>query len=181
MYTSFLLGKGSLSERAGLPPYIRQLADQWHHDVSSGKSLHRHAKPSTAPTTTRSTEAGCDRRSQRTTIGRSRGEQVAMWFDTSAFRESAGRSRERPFRFGTSGRHTVIGPGINNWDFAAYKDFPINERSAYPVPDRVFQHSESSDLLESWAHSRYAPIRAGSCVRPQTDSGEIQFALKLYF
>ena len=32
-----------------------------------------------------------------------------------------------PDRFGNAGRSTVIGPGINNWDMAVFKNFAITE------------------------------------------------------
>ncbi len=49
--------------------------------------------------------------------GRSRGEQIASWFNTAAFAINA------PGTFGSVGRNTLYGPGIANVDFSAFKKF----------------------------------------------------------
>lgn len=51
---------------------------------------------------------------------------VKQWFDTGAFRENRPADTVNgPFRFGNAGRHIVIGPGLVNWDFAAYKELHL--------------------------------------------------------
>ncbi len=54
---------------------------------------------------------------------RSRGEQIARWFNTDAFRENALGT------FGTLGRNTERGPGLATVDFSTFKNFamPFNE------------------------------------------------------
>ncbi len=103
-----------------------------------------------------------------------------MWFDTSAFVENRPADPVNgPFRFGTSGRHTVIGPGIHNWDFAAYKDFRFNERS------RIQFRTEFFNILNrpifSNPGSTLGTPQFGRISSTSNDSREIQFALKLYF
>ena len=51
--------------------------------------------------------------------GRSRGDQIFRWFDTTAFREPA------PGTYGTIGRNTVRGPGMFTVDFSAFKSFQM--------------------------------------------------------
>ena len=54
--------------------------------------------------------------------GRSRNALINGYFNTSAFTLAA------PGTFGTTGRNTLIGPGIINFDFAIFKDFALSER-----------------------------------------------------
>jgi hypothetical protein len=51
--------------------------------------------------------------------GRTRGEQILRWFDTTAFREPALGT------FGTIGRNTLRGPGSFGIDFSAFKSFQM--------------------------------------------------------
>ena len=83
-----------------------------------------------------------------------------------------------PFRFGNSGRHTVIGPGIQNWDFAAYKDFPFNERSRIQFRTEFFNLLNRPIFANPGATLGTAQF--GRLSATSTDSREIQFALKLY-
>lgn len=48
---------------------------------------------------------------------RSRGDQIAQWFNRAAFAQPA------PGTFGTIGRNTLRGPGLNTFDFSAFKNF----------------------------------------------------------
>jgi hypothetical protein len=61
---------------------------------------------------------------QPTTLdtGRSRSQVIQEYFNTAAFTLAA------PGTFGTTGRNTMIGPGIFNFDFAIFKNFPLSER-----------------------------------------------------
>lgn len=61
---------------------------------------------------------------QKTTLdtGRSNSQLISQYFNTSAFAIAA------PGTFGTVGRNTMRGPGIINFDFAIFKEFPISER-----------------------------------------------------
>jgi hypothetical protein len=54
--------------------------------------------------------------------GRGRQELITQYFNTAAFRGTSGL-------FGGAGRNGVYGPGVINWDFSAFKNFAITERS----------------------------------------------------
>ena len=43
-------------------------------------------------------------------------------FNTAAFVAAS------PFRWGSAGRNTVTGPGVNNWDFSLFKNFVFDEK-----------------------------------------------------
>jgi hypothetical protein len=47
---------------------------------------------------------------------------IDRFFNTNAFAQAA------PFRWGTAGRNTVIGPGSNNWDVSLFKSFAVDEK-----------------------------------------------------
>jgi hypothetical protein len=110
--------------------------------------------------------------------GRSTGQKVAEWFDTSAFLNYC-PGPNGPFNFGNAGWNIINGPGTNNWDFALYREFPITESK------RVEFRAESFNLLN---HANFG--QPGSTAGTPTfgeisstafDNREIQFALKIYF
>jgi len=111
---------------------------------------------------------------------RPRGEQVAQFFDTSAFLENRPADPVNgPFRFGNAGRHIVIGPGINNFDFAAYKDFPFGEQRRAQFRAEffnIFNHPIFANPGATLGTAQFGKISA-TAVEPR----EIQFAVKLYF
>ena len=111
---------------------------------------------------------------------RPRGQQVAQFFDTSAFRENRPADLVNgPFRFGSAGRHIVIGPGINNWDFAAYKDFRFTEqiRAQFRAEFfNIFNHPIFAQPGATLGTPQFGIISATS-----VDPRDIQFAMKLYF
>ena len=51
--------------------------------------------------------------------GRSRGEQIAQWFNKAAFAQPAFGT------YGTIGRNTLVGPGQATVDFSLFKRFPV--------------------------------------------------------
>ena len=103
-----------------------------------------------------------------------------MWFDTSAFRENRPADTVNgPFRFGNGGRHTVIGPGIHNWDFAVYKDFPIHERRRVQFRTEFF-NIMNRPIFANPGVTLGTP-QFGRISATSADPREIQFALKLYF
>jgi hypothetical protein len=63
--------------------------------------------------------------------GRSRGEQIAKWFNTAAFQPNA------PGTFGTLGRNTLVGPGLSNVDFSLFKEFPMPWRETHKLGFRA--------------------------------------------
>ncbi len=52
--------------------------------------------------------------------GRKRPDLINQYFNTSAFKAALNPT-------GTAGRNLVYGPGFVNWDFSAFKNFPITE------------------------------------------------------
>ena len=51
--------------------------------------------------------------------------KLDQWFNTSAFRQPLAGA------FGTEGRNTIVGPGIENWDMGVIKNFAITERANF--------------------------------------------------
>ena len=51
--------------------------------------------------------------------GRSRSQQVAEWFNTSAFKANALGT------YGSVGRDTLLSPGLENFDFSMIKNIPL--------------------------------------------------------
>jgi hypothetical protein len=111
--------------------------------------------------------------------GRSSGDQVNEFFNTSAF-VNVCPGENGPFTFGNSGRNNVIGPGVANWDFGMFKEFRLKGEST-----RLQFRSEFFNLFN---HPIFAqPGRTagtpqfGRIAGTSFDPREIQFALKLYY
>jgi len=111
---------------------------------------------------------------------RPRGEQVAKFFDTAAFRENRPADLVNgPYRYGTGGRHTVIGPGVMNWDFGIYKDFKITESKRVQFRTEFFNIMNRPNFSNPGVTLGTAQF--GRITATATDPRDIQFALKLYF
>ncbi|HYM06854.1 MAG TPA: hypothetical protein VEU11_09860 [Terriglobales bacterium] len=111
---------------------------------------------------------------------RHRGQQVAQFFDTSAFRVNQPPDPVNgPFRFGTEGRHVVIGPGINDFDFAAYKVFPFKETRQLQFRAEFFNIFNHPIFANPGA--TLGTLQFGRLSATTVDPRDIQFALKLYF
>lgn len=113
-----------------------------------------------------------------------------FWFDPSAFNcgsqitfDSNGNQIFDPngvplFTFGTLGRNTLRGPGINNWDLGITKRTKLTERTSVEF---------RAEFFNAWNHAQF--------LNPDTNGGSgtfgqisqtrgprlIQFALKLYY
>lgn len=111
--------------------------------------------------------------------GRSTGQKVAEWFDTSAFLNYC-PGPNGPFNFGNAGRNIVLGPGINDWDFGLYKRIPIQGESKYfefrTEAFNIFNHP----IFAQPGHTAGTP-QFGKIAGIPIDPREIQFALKSYF
>jgi hypothetical protein len=113
--------------------------------------------------------AGCNPnlpRSQRT---------VNHYFNTTCF------VRQQDGTFGTAGRNTIVGPGINNWDFSIFKEFKVNERSHIEFRAElfnVFNHPSFVDV--SLGTSVDSPSSYG-VITTARDGRDIQFGLKYIF
>jgi hypothetical protein len=107
------------------------------------------------------------------------GGSVSRWFDTNAFRENRpADSVNGPFRFGTAGRHIVIGPGLANLDFAAYKEFPVAERCRLQFRGEFFNslnHPSFGNPGATLGTPQFAVISSAG------DPRDIQFGLKLTY
>ncbi len=51
--------------------------------------------------------------------------KLNQWFNTAAY------SQPLAGAFGTEGRNTIVGPGIENWDMGVIKNFAITERANF--------------------------------------------------
>jgi len=111
---------------------------------------------------------------------RPRGQQVSQFFDTAAFKENRPADLVNgPFRFGSAGRHIVIGPGIANWDFATYKDFRFTEQRRLQFRAEFFNIFNRPIFAQPGA--TFGTPQFGRISATSVDSREIQFAAKLYF
>ena len=80
---------------------------------------------------------------------------------------------------GNAGRHSLVEPGINNWDLSVFKNIPINER---------VRTEFRAEFYNAWNHTQYGAPNAGLSPGSFGVIGGvlepprvIQFALKLLF
>jgi hypothetical protein len=101
------------------------------------------------------------------------------WFNTSVFHTYC-PGPSGPFNYGTSGRNPVVGPGINTWDFAIYRTFPIKGESK-----RLEFRAEAFNLFNhpifGQPGSTAGTSSFGEIGSTALDNREIQFGMKLYF
>jgi hypothetical protein len=106
--------------------------------------------------------------------GRSKDQQLAQWFDVSAF------VKNQPGKYGNSGRNILRAPGMSNWDLSLQKSFRLTERSRMQF---------RTDFLNAWNHANFAAPNANLAspstmgVINSTTGGArvIQMALKVQF
>ncbi len=106
--------------------------------------------------------------------GRARNQVISEYFNTSAFTLAA------PGTFGTSGRNILLGPGMVNFDFAIFKDFPISERLGriqfrneyFNIFNRVNLSQPDSNVSDGASFGQIFTAR---------DPRFVQFALKWIF
>lgn len=101
----------------------------------------------------------------------------------------------QPFgTFGNVARNTIIGPGVNSWDFSAFKNFSFTERTFLQFRFECFNcanHPNFSDpdmvlTADRLTSTGLAVPGSGAFgtitgTRPGIDMRELQFSLKLYF
>jgi hypothetical protein len=95
---------------------------------------------------------------------------IDHWFNTDAFALAA------RYQWGTAGRNTVIGPGINNWDFSAFKTFSLDEKRKLQFRAEffnLFNHAEFGFPGSSIATAQFG--RISSTTRDPRDT---QMSLK---
>jgi outer membrane receptor protein involved in Fe transport len=104
--------------------------------------------------------------------GNSRKSKIAKYFNTSAF------SLPALGTFGTSGRNTIYGPGIENFDGGLFKNIPIHEDKRLELRWEVFNVLNHTNLLNpnnSFSSSTFGRITSSSSSRV------MQIAAKLVF
>lgn len=104
--------------------------------------------------------------------GRSKGQEIAEFFNTDAFQPNALGT------FGNAGRNILIGPGIATFDWSLFKNIPITEGQTLQFRSEFFNLFNRTNLnqpvssLQSGAFGR---------IRSARDPRIIQFALKYIF
>jgi hypothetical protein len=105
---------------------------------------------------------------------------LARWFNTAAFAPAL------PGTFGTAGRNSVVGPSTWNVDFAAIKNFRINERHSVQFRCETFNtlnHPQwGNPNMGSWnTNTVTPPATFAKITTTSADMRQIQFALKYVF
>ncbi|HEV2177474.1 MAG TPA: carboxypeptidase regulatory-like domain-containing protein [Terriglobia bacterium] len=90
------------------------------------------------------------------------------------------------FTFGTLGRNTLRGPGINNWDLSLIKDTQITERQRIEIRAEffnAFNHAQFSNPDAGGFDGTFGQLVATRGHDSDTTSGAriIQFGIKYYF
>ncbi len=83
------------------------------------------------------------------------------------------------FTFGNLGRNVLIGPGFVNFDFGAYKNFPINERARFQFRAElfnIFNHNNWGQPGATVGTSTFGTITSSAA-----DARDVQLALRLQF
>jgi hypothetical protein len=103
---------------------------------------------------------------------RTRGEQVAQWFNTAAYRTNALGT------FGNSGRNTLIGPDFKSLNIGVHKNFQIKENFRVQLRGEAFNVLNNVNL-----NLPTATVGSGNFGRI-TSAGDpriLQFAVRLMF
>jgi len=95
------------------------------------------------------------------------------WFNTSAF------SFPPPYQFGTAGINTIIGPGINVFDFSLVKNTKISERHLIQFRAEFFNFFNHQNYGDP--NSTVDDPAFGTITSYRIPARDIQFALKYYF
>jgi hypothetical protein len=102
------------------------------------------------------------------------------WFNLAAFTNRQGFvAGTGPYRFGTSGRNVVIGPGITELDASLFKSFALTETSRLDFRSEFFNLPNHPILGQPG--STVGSTSYGAITSTRLDSRQIQFALKLVF
>lgn len=105
---------------------------------------------------------------------RSRGERIARWFNTDAFKENALGT------FGTLGRNTERGPGLATVDFSAFKNFPM----PYAESHRLEFRAEAFNIFNRANLNNPNTVRTSALFGRITTAGDpriLQFGLRYSF
>jgi hypothetical protein len=99
---------------------------------------------------------------------------VQQWFDTSCFADVT-----QPYTWGNARRGSVWGPGVVNFDLAAFKSFPLHEQRAIEFRAEFFNalnNAHFSNPVNSMSSGSFGQITS-TALPPR----EIQLGLKLLF
>jgi hypothetical protein len=103
-----------------------------------------------------------------------------VWFNKEAFvNRTDFVAGVGPYRFGTSGRNVVTGPGIAGLDFSAQKVFRITERSNLEFRSEFF--NLPNHPIFGLPGATVGTTAYGVISSTRVDSRQIQFGLKLRF
>ena len=97
---------------------------------------------------------------------------LTQWFNTAAF------ALPPIGTFGNAGNGIIRGPGINNWDFALYKNIPIRESLSAQFRAQffnVFNHPSFSGVDTGFGSPSFGQITSAR------DPRIIQFGMELQF
>jgi hypothetical protein len=81
-------------------------------------------------------------------------------------------------RPGNTGRNTARGPGLQRWDFSAFKNFRLAERLRLQFRSEffnIFNHTNFSTVASNLGAANFGQVTAAR------DPRIIQFGLKLYW
>jgi hypothetical protein len=102
----------------------------------------------------------------------------AMWFNTSCFSQPA------KFTYGTAGRNTVVGPGLDNFDATIQKEFPIRESMRLQFRADIFDLLNDPNFNAPVGSGRTFNSAANSSfgsITSALDPRDMQFSLRLAF
>ena len=106
---------------------------------------------------------------------RARREKIASYFNTAAFAQLPANALNP---YGNTSRNSIIGPGLINTDFSAFKNFPVLKRSTLQFRGELFNLFNNVNLANPNAvltSPLYGTISSSANARV------IQFALKYSF
>jgi len=97
---------------------------------------------------------------------------INKFIDTSCF-------AAQPFgRFGSTGRNVVLGPGLNNFDLSAFKEFRVTEKSKLEFRLEMFNAFNHAQFQAPLVWTAGTPARNNHC---GGDPRDIQVGLKYLF
>jgi hypothetical protein len=97
---------------------------------------------------------------------------VGQWFNTDAFQETTNGS------FGTAGRNIIIGPGLQNLDFALSRNFSVTERLRIQFRTELFNAFNHANF--NYPEATLNTLSFGR-IASALDPRQIQFGLKIIF
>ncbi|HYM09262.1 MAG TPA: hypothetical protein VEU62_00945, partial [Bryobacterales bacterium] len=101
--------------------------------------------------------------------------QVSNWSIYNAFNTTAFAPAAR-YVWGNAGRNTVIGPGLNNWDFSLFKNFNIDEVRKLQFRAEFFNLMNHADF--GFPGSSIGTAQFGQISGTAQDPRDVQLSLK---